>query len=1230
MLAVLLAASIPVFGQGTRGSLNGVVNDQTGAAIPNAAVTAKNTATNEIFHAITDVQGSFVFPSLPTGQYTVTVEASGFRKADVPRVVIEVSTPATVIVALEVGAVTEEITVLGEAQAVVNTVSPTLVTVVNPRQVQDLPLASRNPIDLARLQAGIAVIGTDTRGASVGGLRGSATNITQDGINAMDNYVKTDSFYARTAPSLGSTSEFSISVGTIGSDAGRGMAQVRIVTPSGTNEIHGNAFWQHRNDFLNANSFFNNATGTERERELQNWFGFVVNGPAYLPKIYDGRNKSFWFFSYEGFREPFSASRTRTVLTPEARQGLFRYIGADGQIQSVNLLNIGNVKSLNPVTTAQLNAMPPPNNTLVGDGLNTAGYRYNVAGKDPNDKISLRLDQKLFDKLGSHKLEWVLHRGEFLITPDTFNSNEAPFPGGINATQGSTRWLSAAAIHSTFGAVATNEVRFGVQRGPVGFLREAPPDKPFFINLSSVTDYDLQFMSQGRHTIVYHFTDNFTFVKNTHTFRTGAEAQSITAITFNDAGIHPVVNIGTNSANPNGILNTQFPNLPAGSTGTAIANRARNVYNDITGFLGTANQTFNVASPTSGFVPGATRERLFKQREVSFYFSDQWRMRRNFTLNYGVRYEFLGVPTIPNGLAIQPLGGVAGLFGISGPGNLFNPGVLKGTSPTTIDFVSGTTGRPLYNNDNNNLAPFIGFAYSPNFEKGFMRWLFGSEGKSSIRAGFSISYLRDGFTVVSNALGTGTTNPGLIQTATSQTPTGVLTSTGVPVPTPVFKMPITDLENSLVNPNNGLWTFDPNLRVPYVQQWSLGFEREIMPNTALEFRYMGNHAVKIFRAMNYNEVNIFENGFLQEFLNAQKNLAINNGTSFAPGAAGTIPLPIFTTLFTGLSSSSGFTNSTFINNLINNNVGATASTLAFGTTYATNRTKLAPNFFVANPNANTATLLTNSSFSNYNSLQVELRRRMSRGLYLQANYTFSKAITDSEGSQSTLESARTLRNLRLDRHRSGFDQTHRFVGNFVYELPVGPGRSYWNSGPGAMRKMLEGWQVGGIFNWQSRPPFLINSGRSTFNSFNTGLNPAQLVGISFEDFKKNLGIFRTGSGVFFINPNLLNITVDPATGLLQRATLKEGLLGPPAPGTFGNFPRNLLTGPRFFQTDFSLIKRTRFTERTNFEFRVTFLNALNNTNFTYGGDVFDDATFGQITGQSGTPRVIHFQLAINW
>lgn len=1259
VLALTCWLALPVMGQVTTGTLTGLVTDSQGAIVSGATVTLTNSQTRVETKTTSSDQGEFVFPQVMPGRYSLSVEATNFKKALATDLVVEVGVTSRTTVVLEVGSVTEQVTITA-TQDIVNSSTPTLTSVINTRQVQDLPLPTRNPLDLAGLQPGVAVTGNNNRGSSISGLRQTSVHLTQDGINAMDNFVKTSSLFAISAPSLNSTSEFSITTGTNDSGSGRGVGQVRLVTRGGTNDFHGDVFYLNRNDYFQANSFFNNLSGTKRARQNQHFFGFALGGPMFGPRfgeggpaIWNGRDRAFWFFSYEGFRENFSATRNRTVLTPEARQGIFRYTGANGQLTTVNLLTFGaNADALNPITMAQLNAMPLPNNNLAGDTLNTAGFRFNVTGKDVNDKYVFRYDHVLVQDsdLGSHKLEFVYNRATFNLSPDTFNGIEAPFPGGIDAFQASTRSLLTTALHSTFGSV-TNEFRYGRQWAPVSFLRSGSPANPFHTNFSSVTDFDNTFMSQGRETIVTQFIDNMAIPKGAHTFRFGFDFQQIFADTFNDAGIHPTVNLGTNASNPSGIARGLFPNLPAGATGDAIVSRAAAVFVDITGFLASANATVNVETPTSGFVLGATRSRIFKQRDLALYFQDQWRAKPNLTLNYGVRWDYQGVPTIPNGLAIQ-VTNPDDIFGISGPNNLLNPNAPPGAAPAkaTLDFVSGDTGKGLWNNDWNNFAPFFGFAYSPDFKDGFLAKLFGPTGTSSFRGGYSISYLHDGFTVVSNALGTGTTNPGLIQTAAKTDPVGVLTGGGVPLPTPTFAMPVTDRQNFLANPNNSLWAITPDLRIPYVQQWSFGYEREITRNMAFEVRYVANHAVKVWRANNFNEVNIFENGFLNEFLAAQRNLSIFRGANpFCDqpgqvvcrfdnqGLPGQVNLPFMTAFFGNLALGSGFGSSTFKSNLDNNNVGTMANTLAFSTTYRANRENPArgipANYFVANPNANGITLLGNDSMSNYHALQVEFRRRFSGGLQFQGDYTFSKSLTNASGAlgnnQSDLTSWRTLRDKSLDYMRSSQDQTHRFVFNSIYDLPFGRGRRYLSNANGFVDRVLGGWTAGTIVVWATSPPWFISSNRTTVNQFNSGNNPADLAGISFEEFKKNIGVFRHATGIYFINPELLNITTNAAGGF-QQSTAKPGLFAAPAPGVFGNFPMNSLNGPRYFNIDASLVKRIPITETVKGELKTTFINILNNPNFNYGGQSFDSTSFGRITGTSGSPRVIHFTLKVTW
>jgi len=1255
LLVALAILVLHVSGQAqTTGSATGTITDPSNAVVAGATVTVTSIATGAERTAVTNSSGVFDFQALLPGTYSVTVEASGFKKAVVREVVVSVASIAQVNISLEIGLANETVTVT-TAQEVINVTSPSLTNVINTRQVVDLPLGGRNPVQLAALQAGIAVVGDNTRGASVGGLRQTAVNLTQDGINAMDNFVKTSSFFAISAPSLNSTAEFSITTGTVGADAGRGAAQVNLVTKGGSNEFHGNGFLQLINESYNANTFFNNFNGTPRPILRQHFFGFDIGGPMYFlkfgeggPSHWSGKDKAFFFFSYEAFRQNQGRANNRNgVLTQEARNGIFRYVGTNGQLQTVNLLSIGTVHTLNPVMTAHLGQIPLPNNFNCSnsDGFNIGCYTFNVSETNSNDKYVARYDHQLVENtwMGSHKLEFVFSRVITSTHPDVFtNGIDAPFPGGVNGFQASTRNLVTPALVSTFGSKWTNIVRYGRQWAPVDFNRDTVPTAPFITLPGVLINFDNTFMPQPRNTIVNQVTDTLSWVNGNHSWKYGADWQNVLGISRNDAGINKTINLGTNAANGTGF---NLANLPFGSNANLTA--ATTTYAAIVGNLGSATQTFNVTSPDSGFVEGATRLRLVQEKDLALFASDQWRIRNNVTFTYGVRWDYMGVPTVPNGLAIQPE--YKDLYGISGFGNLFNPTAAPGSQTkgvATLNFVSGDTGKGLFKNDWNNFAPSLGIAYSPAFSSGLLHKLFGDEGTSSIRGGYSVSYLHDGITTFTNLLGVGNTNPGLIATANlstlSQTnpPTanirGVLTTGGVPLITPTFKVPITDRENFLANSANGLWTADPNLRSAYVHQFSFGIEREIFKDTALEIRYQGNLAPNTWRAQDINEINIFENGFLQEFLNAQRNLAARGGSSFAPGCATCVALPIFDRFFglvpggTAVAASSGYASTTFINNLNQNNIGTMASTLAFNQAYRTNRESvqvgLPANFFVANPNATFSRVLRNDARSNYNALEIEVRRRFADGLQFQADYTFSKALgdaVDAQGNnQSDLVNRLTLRNPDLDYRRSTEDQTHRFVANGIYELPFGNGKRFLNSSNGVINRIVGGWTTGAIIVYSSSPPFFISSGRATFTS-STANNGAQLVGITFEEFKKNVGLFKTPNGVFFINPAILDITLNSA-GKVATSKLKPGLMTAPAPGTFGNFPVNSINGPNYFNFDLSVTKRIPIAERVRFELKVTAINIFNHPNFVYGGQNFDSTTFGLVTTQRGTARNINF------
>ncbi|NOT48259.1 MAG: TonB-dependent receptor, partial [Acidobacteria bacterium] len=673
----LLAASVAValfqvaVAAQTTGAIAGTVSDPNGAIVAGASVTIKNNATGLERSATTNGSGSFNVDTLQPGNYTVIVENKGFKKSIAPDVKVSVSLNSQVNITLEIGVEGETVTVVA-SQETINTSSPSLTNVINTRQVVDLPLGDRNPLGLAALQAGIAVIGTDTRGASVGGLRQTATNVTQDGINAMDNFVKTSSFFAISTPSLNATAEFSITTGTTSSEAGRGVAQVNMVTKSGSNDFHGGGFYQFINEAYNANTFFNNFNGIAKPKLRQKYWGGDIGGPVYFPnfgdggpKLFNGKDTAFFFFSFERFEQNRAAARNRNgVLTQEARNGLFRYNrtcpttpadpNCSNGVQTVNLLGLSTVpfSTLNPLMTAHLGQIPLPNNfnCTTSDGFNIGCYAFNVPELTTNNKYVGRYDHQLVkgDSFGSHKLEVVYSRVDTATHPDVFtNGVEAPFPGGINAFQSSNRNLITPALISNFGSNWTNVLRYGRQWAPVIFDRDSPPTAPFISLPGVLVNYDNANMPQPRETVVNQWTDTMSWATGNHLWKFGVDFQNVLVKSFNSAGTNKTIQLGTNAANGSGIT---LASLPGGSN--ALVTNATTAYTAIVGLLSSASQTLNVTSPTSGFVPGAERTRFFQEKDVALFAQDQWRARSNLTLSYGLRWDFMGVPTVPNGLSI--------------------------------------------------------------------------------------------------------------------------------------------------------------------------------------------------------------------------------------------------------------------------------------------------------------------------------------------------------------------------------------------------------------------------------------------------------------------------------------------------------------------------------------------------------------------------------------------------
>ncbi|MBL8189326.1 MAG: carboxypeptidase regulatory-like domain-containing protein, partial [Acidobacteria bacterium] len=330
---IVLAVSIAAQAQGTTSIIAGSVQDQNGAVISGASVTVKNNGTGAEFKVNSSGSGAYSVPSLGSGVYTVTVEAQGFKKVVVQDVKLDVGVPATVNVTLEIGAATESVVVQGGAE-VLQTQSAAVSTTITGRQITETPLTSRDALDLVLLLPGTNTPGRP-RTSTINGLPKGSLNITMDGVNVQDNVLKSsDGFFTYVRPRLDAVDEVTVSTATPGAEsAGEGAVQIKFVTRGGTNQYSGSIYEYHRNPWLNANYWFNNRdqnpkpgfTTAPRDVIILNQFGGRFGGPIWIPKLFNGKDKAFFFVNYEEFRIPEQTTRQRTIMSEPARNGIFRY-----------------------------------------------------------------------------------------------------------------------------------------------------------------------------------------------------------------------------------------------------------------------------------------------------------------------------------------------------------------------------------------------------------------------------------------------------------------------------------------------------------------------------------------------------------------------------------------------------------------------------------------------------------------------------------------------------------------------------------------------------------------------------------------------------------------------------------------------------------------------------------------------------------------------------------------
>ncbi|HYP00778.1 MAG TPA: carboxypeptidase regulatory-like domain-containing protein [Pyrinomonadaceae bacterium] len=1225
--AVLMAAPLApgAFAQKVTSNVNVTVKDESGAVVPGVNLTLTSAATKTERTGVANEEGFFSFNEMSAGEYTLSVEKTGFKKTVVEGVKVDVGgVPAEVNIALVTGGVEETVMVTAsEAQAVINNENASLSTTVQLRQVQDLPINGRNPLALAGLQAGVNTATNNYRTASINGLRGTFSNLTWDGININDHFVRTDALFGAAGQSVAGVAEFTITTQNGGSDEGLGVAQVRLSTPRGTTDFHGSLFEFHRNHKFDANTFFNNSTidprtgkGIPKPKLIQNQYGGNVGGPFRLPRFGEGgdrtfgKDKLFFYAYYEGTREASDSSRNRTVLVDAARNGTFTYRRADNnQVQTINLLNLTG-RGVDPRIARLIALQPSSNNVDVGDSRNTAGFRFNSPSGQTSNLWGFRTDYDLSSK---HRFEAIFSRFKLDFPNDTFNDIGEVFPGLPGGGQASRRprgsfaWIWAPTQN------LSNEFRTGFFRTTPTFLNTETFAEGNRLTFPLSTNPVQNFLQQGRVPTNYDFIDNASLVRGEHVIRFGGVARIVKVDVFNDAGILPTYTLGFNTVgNRNPLSTTQFP----GGVSANDFNTASNLLALLTGAVTSAAQTFNVRDRDSGFVSGFGERRGIDYNTLSFYGGDTWRMRPNMTVNFGLRWEYVSPPTERNGLALLPV----------------NTSIDALRDPNAVlDFAGKGTGRDFHNRDLNNFAPNVSVAWDPF-----------NDGKTSVRAGYAISYVLDNnVTTVQNAAIS--SNAGLSSGVSLTGLGGTISGTGaVAIPAPAFRVPRTIVDNLAISQAPTFYTIDPDLKTPYVQQWNIGIQREIFRDTAFEIRYVGNRGIKLTRAIDTNQTIIRENGFLQDFLRAQQNLALarqaratNPAIPLSAAFNAAVPGSQRLSVFPLLGNGGALSDATFINFIDTNQVGELASQyVQQRRTYltpGTNGSQLSPGFFLpANPNAFVTDYVGNGSYSDYNGLQVEVRKRLSSGYFYQVNYTYSKAFTDFEGTQANFQGFLDLATGGVvEKRRSSNDVTHVFKANGVYELPFGPGKRFLNF-DGFLGKLFGGFQLSGLYRQQSGRPINILTGLgTTADPYRGTLNRSARSTVNTVNTTLSISELQARTGLFFNpvtgRPQLFDPSLVGADGRANPAFFQN-----PGAGQIGTLQQTPVSGPGFWNADMALIKRTKITEGTNIELRLEAFNVFNHTNFSVAeSQSINSSSFGRISS-TFDPRILQFAFKFNF
>lgn len=1222
-----LAAMLPLAAQTS--SLQGIITDAQNAVVSEAVVTIINEQTATPRKTIASATGAFSFVQVPPGNYRVEVAHPGFR-VYATQVRLQVNTPATLNVTLEVGQVTETVSVTAEATSI-NTQNATMGSPFTEIQVRQLPLQTRNVVELLALQPGVTSTGKNETTGQVLGARADQNNVVLDGVDVNDSQGQ-NGFNAVLPIPLDSVQEFRTTIAGQGADQGRSAGgQVSIVTKGGTNQFHGSLYEFHRNVKTAANNWFSNRAGIPRENLIRNQYGASVGGPI-------RKNRAFFFLNWEDRKDRSASAVSRVVPTQSYRDGLIILRTSAGnqtltasEIQQIDPLHVG----ASSYMLGEMKKYPLPNDLLNGGdrGLNFATYRFNAPLKRDDRAYVARMDFNL-DNSGMHT---VSLRGTLAGNVRDDTANLAQFPGQEAASKflENHRGLSAR-YTGVISPTLVNVFSYGLTR--LGSQQTGVSGAQVSFTPATLTPFARAITRiQPTHNVV----NDTTWTKGTHTVQFGINFRFVTNDRVQDNN-YPSYSYSRNTlkglgADINGLI-TDYLRTRTGNSALTLTEgtNATNAFGTLFGIINSYSGTYQYKVDGSTVPFGQPVVRSFGNKEYEAYIQDAWKVRPDLNITYGLRYGIYQVPYERNGVQVATTVGVDQYFAERVAASMAGiPGNAMPNAYLTFALAGPTRGGAgYYRRDSNNFAPRISMAWAPVSDSKLGR-IFGKG--AVVRVGGAMVYDRYGSAMATSFAASG--SPGLATSVTQPSNTDFTDSfrysgSGLPsLPAaPAGGFPFTPPAVA-----GGFGTYsavNPNLVAPYSMLLNLSYQRPLPGRMTIELGYIGRLSRKGLLRQDYfqplTQFKDSKSGMTWAQASGQLRNFLEGGITPAMVRANPSVLPVVPFFENLFPSAAGTASGTKV-------AGASSTANYFYTVYGTyagsdldalhdfDRVRQANgscfsvygcNTFFARQNAGMQTWV-NASNPAFHGGTLVLRRPVEKGWGFDFNYTFSKSMDIASGSEAAVapngisQGSSIIQdtfNPNASRSVSDFDIRHNITANTVVELPFGKNKQYLQNIPGWVDHFIGGWQVSMLSRFRSGLPLTITTG---------GVYPTNYLNSS-------LAILRPGAALPETQVGYNEIGV-PA--IFANTSANKSFYGQ-YPGTVG--ARNLIRGPRALNFDLSVGKYFKLPiEGHRIQFRAEAFNAFNAVNWdnptTANLTLSSPTTFGQIIAAADA-RVMQFAL----